>query len=309
MDSLRKNIYLGVDGGGTKTEAVLIDEEGGIIDRGQAGGSNPGIIGYGKSVDNVYLSVKNIAKDVEIACACFAIAGVNTKEDEKKFAKAIHAHPKLSKITKKFFVVNDTRAALRTGTASKNAIVLTSGTGSSCWGTNDKGQETKSGGWGHILADQGSAYAIGLSILKEVTRELDGRAQKSLLSKILLGQLKISSFEELDNLIHKKPWDKTDIAKVAPVVDAAFLKGDKKAKEVIEDAANDLFDMVFAVCKKLDFTNRKFTLVVTGSVFNIAEMTKLVKGKVLEFNPSVKIVKPKISLAVGAALLAKEQKG
>ena len=267
--NLRKNIFLGVDGGGTKTDAVLIDDAGKIVAIGQVGGSNPGIIGYGKSVENVYLSVKNIAKDFEIACACFAIAGVNTKEDEQKFRKTIQAHSKLSKISKKILVVNDTKAALRTGTASKNAIVLVSGTGSSCWGTNDKGQETKSGGWGHILADQGSGYAIGLSILKEVTRELDGRAQKSLLSKVLLGQLKISSFEELDNLIHKKPWNKTDIANVAPIVDVAFGKGDKKAKEIIEKAADDLFDMVFAVSQKLNFTNRKFTLVVTGSVFKI----------------------------------------
>lgn len=303
---MRKNIYLGVDGGGTKTEAVLIDEEEKVIAQGQAGGSNPGVIGYERSVDNVYLSVKDVVKDFEITNACFAIAGVNTKGDEQKFKKVIQAHSKLSKITKKFFVVNDTRAALRTGTARKNAIVLISGTGSSCWGTNDKGYQTKSGGWGHILADQGSAYAIGLSVLKEVTRELDGRAQKSLLSKVLLGQLKISSFEELDNLIHKKPWNKTDIANVAPVIDVAFGKGDKKAKEIIENAARDLCDMVFAVCKKLDFLNRKFTLVITGSVFNIAEMTRVVKEKVLEFNPKVEIVKPKISSAYGAALLAKE---
>ena len=304
-----ENIFLGVDGGGTKTEAVLIDDAGKIVAIGHAGGSNPGIFGYEKSVENVYLSVKNIAKDFEIACACFAIAGVNTKEDEQKFRKTIQAHSKLSNISKKILVVNDTKAALRTGTASKNAIVLVSGTGSSCWGTNEEGQEAKSGGWGHILADQGSAYAIGLSVLKEVTRELDGRAQKSLLSKVLLGQLKISSFEELDNLIHEKPWNKTDIANVAPVVDVAFDKGDKKAKGIIEKAAGDLFDMIFAVSQKLNFTNRKFTLVVTGSVFNIAEMERLVREKVLEFNPRVEIIQPKISSAYGAALLAKEARG
>ena len=303
----QKNIYLGVDGGGTKTEAVLIDEDGKVIGQGQAGGSNPGIIGYGKSVENVYLSVKNIAKNVEIACACFAIAGVNTKEDEQKFKNTIQTHSKLSNVSKKILVVNDTRAALRTGTASKNAIVLISGTGSSCWGINDKGWETKSGGWGHILADQGSGYAIGLSILKEVTRELDGRAQKSLLSKVLLGQLKISSFEELDTLIHKKPWNKTDIANIAPVVDVAFGKGDKKAKEIIEKAVEELFDMIFAVSKKLDFLDRKFTLVLTGSVFNLGEITRLVEEKVLEMNPKIEIVKPTISSAYGAALLAKEQ--
>ena len=305
----QKNIFLGVDGGGTKTDAVLIDDAGKIVAIGQAGGSNPGIFGYEKSVKNVYLSVKNIAKDFEISRACFAIAGVNTKEDEQKFRKTIQAHSKLSNISKKILVVNDTKAALRTGTASKNAIVLVSGTGSSCWGTNEEGQEAKSGGWGHILADQGSAYAIGLSVLKEVTRELDGRAQKSLLSKVLLGQLKISSFEELDNLIHKKPWNKTDIANVAPVVDVAFDKGDKKAKGIIEKAAGDLFDMIFAVSQKLNFTNRKFTLVVTGSVFNIAEMERLVREKVLEFNPRVEIIQPKISSAYGAALLAKEARG
>ena len=311
MANLRKNIFLGVDGGGTKTQAVLVDSQGKVIAKGQASGSNPAIFGIGKSLDNIYLSaqiaLKNFPDAVDIP-TCLAIAGVNTEKEAKIFLDAVLSHPTLSKIiSKNSIVVNDTQAALRAGTNDNNAIVVIAGTGSNCFGINDKGKTEKSGGRDFILSDEGRAYAIGLSTLKTVTKASDGRTKDTILKNLLFDYLKINSIDGLTEIVNKRPWNKTDIAKVAPLVEEAAKRGDRQASEIIKTAAMELALMIKAVAEKLDLKNKEYTIVTTGSVFNIAEMKRLVREKVLEFNPGVEIIQPKISSAYGAALLAKEQ--
>src|SRR3989344_3403958 len=211
MRGLKKDVFLGVDGGGTKTQAVLVDAQGKVIAKGQASGSNPAIFGIGKSLDNIYLSaqiaLKNFSDAVDIP-ACLAIAGVNTEKEAKIFLDAVLSHPTLSKIiSKNSIVVNDTQAALRAGTNDKNAVVLIAGTGSNCFGTNEIGQSAKSGGRDFILSDEGSGYAIGLSALKAVTKMSDGRASMSVLKDLLFSHLKINSIDQLTEIVNSKPWN------------------------------------------------------------------------------------------------------
>ena len=309
----QKNIFLGVDGGGTKTEAVLIDLDGKVLAKGQGGGSNPAIFGIKKSLDNIATAINKTLKnfpDTADIPACLAIAGVNTKKEAENFRNAALVHSKLSKIiSKNSIAVNDTQAALRAGTNDKNAIVLIAGTGSNCFGKNEMGKTAKAGGRDFILSDEGSGYAIGLSVLKAVTKMSDGRASMFVLKDLLFSHLKINSIDQLTEIVNSKPWNKTDIANVAPQAEEAANKGDRLASEIIKTAAGELALMIKAVAEKLDLKNKEYTIVTTGSVFNIAEMTRLLEEKVLEFNPKVEIVKPKISLAYGAALLAKTLKG
>ena len=311
MAILRKNIYLGVDGGGTKTEAVLIDDKGQIVGQGQAGGSNPAVFGIKKSLDNIAIAIqktlKNFSDRSEIP-SCLAIAGVNTQREAEDLKKAALKHPKLSKIiSKSSIAVNDTQAALRAGTNDKNAIVLIAGTGSNCFGTNENGQSAKSGGRDFILSDEGSAYAIGLSVLKAVTKISDGRANKSVLKDLLFSRLKIRSIDQLTEIVNKKPWNKTDIANIAPLADEAAKQGDQQASEIIKTAAFELALMIKAVAEKLDLKNKEYTIVTTGSVFNIQKILHArLEDDILKFSPGAKFKKSSVDSAVGAALLAKE---
>ena len=307
----QKNIYLGVDGGGTKTEAVLIDEDGKVIGQGQAGGSNPAVFGVKKSLDNIATAIQKTLKnfpDTADIPTCLAIAGVNTKKEADNFSKAAFLHPSLSKIiSKNSIVVNDTQAALRAGTNDKNAVVLIAGTGSNCFGKNENGQSAKSGGRDFILSDEGSGYAIGLSVLKAVTKMSDGRASMSVLKDLLFSHLKINSIDQLTEIVNSKPWNKTDIANVAPLAEKAAKKGDKLASEIIKTAAMELALMIEAVAEKLDLKNKEYTIVTTGSVFNIQKIIdENLKKDVLKFSPHAVFVKPKVDSATGAALLAKE---
>lgn len=309
---MKQAFFIGVDGGGTKTQAVVIDEKGKEIAKGVSGGSNPSVVGINESVKNIDDALKQalLGKKLTNVPAVFAIAGINTEEGKNNLKGAISATPSIScVISKNFEVVNDALAALRAGTADKNAIVVIAGTGSSCVGGNENGKHAKSGGMDYILSDEGSGYFIGLSVLKAVTKSSDGREAKTKLVDMLFKKLKIKSIEELDLLVYKKPWNKTDIASVAPLAEIATEIGDPKAKQIIETASRELGQMIKAVVKKLELVHKPYTIVTTGSVFKIQKiLCENLERDILKFSPEAKFTKPQVDSATGAAYLAKEGK-
>ncbi len=308
--SASKKYFLGVDGGSTKTEAVIINENKKEVGRGLSAGSNADIFGLTESVDRVYAAIEQAChgEHIKFQKACLAIAGIDTKKDKSVWEHAIKNHSGLSShLPKKPRVVNDSVAALRSGTTAKNAVVIIAGTGSNCHGRNEKGEEAKSGGMDYILSDEGSGYNIGLRILKRVTQSIDGRSQQTLLKDLLFKKLNISSLSKLASEVYEKPWNKTDIASIAPLAEKAAERSDKVAKEIIARAAHDLGVMIKAVATKLKLKNKEFTIVTAGSVFNIQKILKShLRKDTKSFSPKAKFVKPKIDSATGAALLAME---
>lgn len=307
MDS--NPLFLGVDGGGTKTKTVLIDENRKVLNEGSASGTNANILGFKKAIENLKIAVnrslKNHTTD-DITSVCFAIAGINTTNDKYTWEKEIKKDPELSKIRKRV-IVNDTQAALRAGTDDKNAIVIIAGTGSNCYGRNEKGDNASSGGLDWILSDEGSAYAIGFEILHRTVQALDGRGAKTTLTNLLFEKLKIKNLEELHQIIYQKPWNKTDIASIAPLAQVATDKGDQIAKSILIKATSDLAEMVKAVATKLNLKGNSYPIVYTGSVFKIQKaLFEEFKNQVRIFSPKAKFINPKVDSATGAAYLAME---
>src|SRR4030042_5635560 len=303
------NYYIGVDGGGTKTQAVLIDANRKIIRRAFAGRSKPSVFEIKTSIQRIYEVIYKVTLDkLSDMPTCLAIAGLNSQEDKKNFYNNLFKNKKLSKIlAKSSIVVNDTVAALRSATVDKNAIVLISGTGSNCWGRNEKGEEAKAGGLDYILSDEGSGYAIGLSILKSVVGAQDGRGPKTVLVDLLFKKLNIKSLDNLNNLVYKKPWNKTDIAKIAPLAGKAVLLKDDVAKKIIFKAACDLSLMIKAVARRLNLQDKKYIIVTAGSVFKIQKiLCECLEKDILKFSPKAVFVDQKVDSATGADYLAKE---
>lgn len=299
--------YLGVDGGASKTSAVLIDQNRKILGRGQSAGSNANVYGQKEAVNQVYLAIKQAlgGKSASVI-GCLAIAGINENEGKKAWERATASDLRFSFFVKPPLLVNDVVAALRSGTTDPNSVALIAGTGSNCWGRNDKNQEAKSGGGDYILGDQGSGYDIGLKILKNVIKAHDGRGEKTLLTDLLFGQLKIKSVESLKAIVYEKPWNKADIAKIAALVEVAAQKQDKIANRIIEEVVTDLYDMIKAVATRLDLKNKPFTIVTTGSVFKVKKIREDLEGKIKKFAPYAKFVEPTVDSATAAAYLAKE---
>ena len=301
--------YLGIDGGGTKTEAVIIDENRKTIKKATALGSNAKVHGIKVATENIYEAVKSIVDENNLPQkAVFALAAVDTEANVKEWQQSIKDHKELSNLLPTPpKIVNDIVAALRSGTQKHNAIALISGTGSNCYGINQEGKEVRVGGRDYILSDEGSGYYIGLKILKTVTKDLDERGSKTLLTKLLLEDLKIDSLDDLDTEVYKKPWNKTDISKIAPLAETAAEKGDEVATGIIKKSAHELGLMVKTAATKLDLEDKPFTIVTTGSIFKIQKiLNKHLEEDILNFNPKAQFAKQKIDSATAAAYLAQE---
>ncbi len=306
MDS---KFFLGIDGGATKTTAVVINQQKKIVGRGKTAGSNANIHGFAKAKENIKEAIKQAlaSQGQTKVYACLALAGNKSARDGKNWQEEIKKDKFLwGLFAKPPLIINDTLAALRAGTEEQNAIVIIAGTGSNCYGRNKNGKEAKAGGADFILGDQGSAYQIGLAVLKTVTKSLDGRSNATLLTDLLFRKFKISTLEELEHLVYKKTWDKTDIAQVAPLADEAVKKGDQATVQIIDEAASELAEMAKAVAQKLTILDKKYTIVKSGSVFKIDLVAKLLEEKVRKFSKAARFVKPKMDSATAAAYLAME---
>lgn len=310
MDKTKSHLFLGVDGGGTKTEAVLIDNHKKELGRGQSQGTNIKALGEKKAITNLSLATKSAIGEITgiKLIGYLALAGVNNRQDIVNWQNALQKHPHLSRIfAHPPEIVNDTHAALRSGTTDKNAIVTIAGTGSNCYGKNEDGKIAKSGGVDYILGDEGSAYDIGLKILKSVTRAEDGRGPKTTLVDLLFSKLKINSLDSLQLLVYEKPWNKIDIAALAPLVEVATESGDEIATTIIKDAALELARMTKTVVLKLNLENKSHTIVESGSVFKMPMIRHFLETNIRQTAKRAKFVRPSISAATAAAYLAIEE--
>lgn len=305
-----KTLFLGVDGGGTETRAVIINREGHKLGEGKAGGSNNHAVGEEIAITNLIEAIKQAIKGqrYEELFGCLSLAGVNSTRDQHTWATALQKKKFFSSLfSKPPLILNDTRAALRSGTTDKNAVVIIAGTGSNCYGINDIGEEAKTGGQDYILGDEGSGYFVGLEILKHVTRTLDEREDSTLLKDLLLNKLHVHSLDELASVVYGKHWGKTEVSSIASIIDQAVEKDDQTAKKIVEEAAHDLGIMIKTVIKKLGLIKKKATIVKAGGMFKNTLLSKLLENEVKKFTPDVTFIVPTMHPSIAAAFFAKEQ--
>src|SRR5215217_1107016 len=191
---------LGVDGGGSKTLALLGDLDGNVLARGVGGPSNSNAVGFVMACAALESAISLARKDYpgEIAALCLGLAGAGRKEDVERFVNwAVQKFPK--SLIK---VVNDAEILLTAGAPSGAALVLICGTGSIVYGRTVRGQVLRAGGWGYLFGDEGSGYAIGVAALRAVMQAYDERGPETLLSELVLQRYGLSAPPELVNAIY-----------------------------------------------------------------------------------------------------------
>ena len=161
-----RELLLGLDGGGSKTLALLADAEGRVIGRGIAGASNYQNIGETAAWAALDTAIAAAFADAglepsAVAAVGLGLAGVDRPEDRALFegwaARRFGGAPVV--------IANDAELVLAAGTPDGWGIALISGTGSIVFGRSPQGEMARAGGWGHIMGDEGSGYAIGVEAL------------------------------------------------------------------------------------------------------------------------------------------------
>lgn len=308
------NYFVGVDGGGTKTRALVVDAQGNELGSALTGASNPNSVGKAdamKNLVNAILQALAAAKINEPVNAFCGISGVNDKKTAKEFEKQLQNDPRLN--FEKLCVENDTRSLCAAAFGLDSGIVIIAGTGSKCYGRSTDGKEWETGGYDFHVSDEASAFDLARQGLRAAVRGADGRAPATLLTQTMFDALQISEVGEISQRLHQnclkhpcEPMTKDEIAALAVYVDKAALAGDVVAQKILEDSMQELVLMVKTVAEKTGMANQKPLRVgITGGVITHEPCASLFKKSLEKVFPQIEVFEPQATPVVGATIRAR----
>ena len=302
---------LGLDAGGTKTVCLLADEEGQVRASARGPGANLQSLGE-LEVEKVLYEVMDAVLAGEThppTAICLGIAGVDRPDDNAVIRGIMRRIGQKAPV----LVVNDALIALVAGAGDGPGIVLIAGTGSICYGRNDRGEAARSGGWGYILADEGSGWWIGRQALTAVMRQADGRGPATALTARVLEHYRASVVGDLIHEIYYRDTRRRGVAALAGLVQAAADEGDVVARQILVRGAEELVIAARSVATKLEMRGQQFPLVLAGGIFRglptlrtevmarVAEVAPRSQPKVLEVEPAIGAVRLALAEAAGGA--------
>lgn len=261
-------IYIGIDGGGTKTRLRATDEADRVLCEATGGGSSLTSL----SPERVERHLRELLDEVfgrgipqeRCAALCLGSAGAmeaGVRAQLKEMLRRIC--PRISRIE----VVSDSVGALFGAYENGQGVLLVSGTGSVGIALGARGILSRVGGWGHLIDDDGSGYEIGRQVLRAVLGAQDGRRPATALTRLVLERLSLGSAPEIVGYVYADLLDKSRIAALAPLCEAAAAGGDAVAAGIVRDAASALFLLYRAACAGAELTpEERRVCVLTGSV-------------------------------------------
>jgi N-acetylglucosamine kinase-like BadF-type ATPase len=271
---------LGFDGGGTKTDCVLMDETGAILAHGQSGPSNPTRVGFEEAASALYEAATHAIVEAHlelpaIAGVCAGIAGTQHAEAATKVHSALkNAFPKA-----RVCVITDLALSLES-TGQRPSVVLVAGTGSAAIGWDSQGHLSRVGGYGPLISDHGSAYDIGRQAIVSALRDRDRTGANTPLGTHILRHLECPSWREIQQLAQNSPDE--IFPRVFPLIASAADAGDEAARKLLREAAVELALLVEMVVQHLRLGDIAFLLAKTGgmigrSLFLDAELDERLK--------------------------------
>ena len=306
--SRRHQLFLGVDGGGTKTHIAIMTYDGKFTCEGFAGPSNPLRVGVETAVENIVKAVNEAcdtgsASRGDIAAATVGLAGVRRADLRQRVRERIVQTIGVRNTT----VLTDAEIALYATTKGKPGLVVIAGTGSICLGKNEKGKIAISGGWGPLAGDEGGGVGIAQTALHSVAKASDGRGIGTVLSERAAEYFRASGPENLIVAIYSPQVDNTRIAGFARHVVEAAKDGDAVATTILVEAGAELGLAACAVIEKLGLKRSKVPIGCVGSVFNAGDLlTGPMIRTVHTVAPKAFLTQPEMPPAHAAALMALE---
>ncbi len=239
--------YLGVDGGGTKTLAVIVDAQGRECGHGRAGSANYASVGVEQALQNIHDAIQQAIREVPcsfpLTKAWLGLAGIDRSSDAALFSSY------LRELADFVLVTNDAELLL-SALGKEAGVVLIVGTGSIALARAQDGMVTRVGGWGHILGDEGSGYDIGRRGLQAAVRAADRRGKATILLTLVLQGWQLHNAEDILDAVYTID-NKAKIAQAATYVTLAARQGDQVALEIIEQAVDELALLVQTVTPPL----------------------------------------------------------
>lgn len=266
-------IFLGIDGGGTKTSCVIGDETS-LLGAGTSGGSNVIRVGERQARESLGAAIRQ-------ACAA---ANVNPAQIQRTCAGvAGGARPEIDELVRRMLsefvsgqieVVGDMVIAMEAAFGSGPGVIVIAGTGSIAYGRNSKGETARAGGWGFAISDEGSGHWIGRSAVAAAMRAYDKQPSETadLLLDSIMKAWSVDSREQLVLIANKS----ADFAALVPAVVFAAEAGDATARNVLTQAGTELATLAGIVISRLFGNAVAVPGTVSGGVFCNASLVRQV---------------------------------
>jgi N-acetylglucosamine kinase len=298
--------YIGVDGGASKTAALVIDENSQALGRGLAGGSNHLRVGIEEATRNIERAVNIAMVEAGIAIrqveyAYCGIAGSDHPVHRQRVIDSLQIYfPRGN-----FIVDTDARIALTGAIGFGSGVVIISGTGSVAFGRNDSGLEARAGGWGPTLGDEGSGFWIAREGLSAIVRAHDGRGFSTSMTSLLCNDYHMCEPDDLPGFVYAATTHVDDIARYGRLVIESAQAGDDVARDILARAGSELAECVLAVARKLHLTDADFPVAHVGGAFHAGDL--LLNPMRLRLNrdaAGATLIPPQHPPVEGAAMMA-----
>ncbi|RIK84193.1 MAG: N-acetylmuramic acid 6-phosphate etherase [Planctomycetota bacterium] len=262
--SVANDLVIGVDAGGTHVAACVakLGANGVVscIGRATAGAANPHCVGWQRATHEIEVAIRDakaaagMPESTTAAMVTIAAAGVGRPAERRRMASAALARNWAAAVD----VVDDSAPILAAGTPHGYGIAVISGTGSLVVGRTPDGHCERALGWGPLLGDEGSGYAIAVDGLRSVARACDGVGPTTQLVDALFAALDIESKEQLIPAIYAPAFDRARVAALAELVVEVAESGDRVARAIVDAAAATLATAVMGVVERLVGANPRF---------------------------------------------------
>ena len=320
-------IYLGIDGGGTKTSCVVADENN-ILGTATSGGSNITRHGDARVREALHAAVREACAGakvdpVTVVSACIGLSGAGRPEVRDAVTRMMQAV-----LRGKIEVVTDLETTLEAAFDDGPGVITIAGTGSIAYGRDVRGQTARAGGWGLAISDEGSGQWIGRAAVSAVLGAKDAGEDPALLKPIL----ELWKLTTLDELVrHSNASPPPDFSSLVPLIlDAAENprpsgawtrhppartrhpsdprdEADALARSVLERAGNELAALARNVIRRLFGAGDRVRVAMAGGVFRQSEVVRQVfyNGVIAEF-PQVTVEAQIVDAVDGALALARK---
>lgn len=261
---------IGVDGGGSKTAALLagVDAQGDVVilGRGRGGPSNLRLAGKEQSLESLEQAIAEAMAAAGVSgrkldYAVLALAGSTSPDVQRDVAAWAEQYGLAEQVE----IVHDVAPVLAMGAGGDKGVALIVGTGSVAVGIDAEGQYVLKGGWGHWFGDKGSGFYLGYKALAAVAEASDEIGPETVLSELVLKSLGTVDPRSILEKVLSGGDARREVAALAPVVLEAAGKNDVVALRIVSHAVSEAAKLVTAVVKSLGL-EQDYPLAIAGGV-------------------------------------------
>ncbi len=301
-------IFVGLDGGGSKTICLVADESGRVLGSGRGGPINVNFVSEQVARTSLCDAMRSAWQEAGLPSSPPAWVGVTGPLPPL-------VHEVIDKVLGGGEIVGVPEGrspweAMRPWLDSDCGITVDAGTGSLAFGIGRDGRTLHAGGWGSILGDEGSGYWIGFQAILASIRAQDGREPPTRLGEAICDALGIRTLRALVPLFYRRGMARHEVAALCPVVARVAVEGDARARAIFAAAGRELALMAEAVARRLDIADEPVVVIPFGSVFKVGDLLLCPFSEAVKRSlPRAHVVLPRYESVVGALLVAMRRGG